>query len=334
MKRIQSLIFSILTTAACISQAGELADLSRQIDHLIRQLDDDSFPKRQDATKQLVEIGEPVIKELTRSLQSDSPEVRYRAREIIDTIRRPVFYTISFDGHLFQLKVGKRGFEKQLVARLGKPFDEDDIVVEGLDISPADGQLYAAVTFPRDGGRNSKLFRIDPAGKAVQLIGELAPTEIDGLAFDKRGALFGMTSSSRVAKNVSLGQLLRINPATAEVRTVNNGLNYGDLDAFAISAKGTAVICSGKTVSRTRFDGDFGISTKLTRHPVCGLIKQVGDIEGMAFDGASAIYGICHRKTSGHLIRFDIDDNSCVYLGDLGFPALNLAKKITLRKTE
>jgi len=313
---------------------AEARKRSSELNHLIRQLDDDSFPKRQDATKQLIEIGEPAIKELTKALQSDSREVRYRVREIIDAIRRPVLYTISFDGRLFRLKVGKRGFEKHLVARLGRPFDEDDVVVEGLDVSPADGQLYAAVTFPRDGGRDSKLYRIDPAGKTVRLIGKLVATEIDGLAFDKHGVLFGMASSGRTAKKLSLGQLLRINPATAEVKTVNDGLNYGDLDAFAISAKGTAVVSSIKTVSRTQFNGNFGSPTKLTRHPVCRLTRQVGDIEGMAFDGDSAVYGICHRKTSGHLIRFDIEDNSCVYLGVLGFPALNLTRVILRREVD
>jgi hypothetical protein len=314
-----------LVLSCAIVQGVESNERQAEILRLILQLDDDAYQVREQATHRLTEIGEPAIEELTKALRHDSPEVRHRVRKIIDTVRRPLLYTISFDGRLFQLSVGRRGFEKHLVTRLGKPFHDDKVMVEGLDTSPLDGRLYAAVTFLREGGRDSKLYRIDLAEKAVQLVGKLAATEIDGLAFDEHGVLFGTISSAQAARKSSLGQLLRIDPATAEVKTVNDRLNYGDMDALAISANGTVIASSSKTVIRTAFAGDFGVVTKLSRHRVTRFIRRVGDLEGMAFDGKSTIYGICHRQTTGHLIRFDIEKNTCVYLGDLGFPALNLA---------
>jgi hypothetical protein len=78
----------LLTTHATIlsSSQGKQTETERTA-HLIKQLGDASFAKRQAASKELEGIGEPVLGSLRKAaIATDDPEVRRRLEETIDAI--------------------------------------------------------------------------------------------------------------------------------------------------------------------------------------------------------------------------------------------------------
>ena len=73
--------------------ADEPIGLSKQIDELIHQLDDDSFEIREQASGELARIGKPALGALQEATKSPSAEVRFRARVIIEFMKRFKLYT-------------------------------------------------------------------------------------------------------------------------------------------------------------------------------------------------------------------------------------------------
>lgn len=61
------------------------------IGRLIAQLGSDTFTKRQNASKQLEKIGKPALAPLRQAMKSEDPEVRRRARQLVDTLERKLF---------------------------------------------------------------------------------------------------------------------------------------------------------------------------------------------------------------------------------------------------
>jgi len=61
-------------------------DSSSRIARLIRQLGDDSFAEREAATTELTAIGEPALEALRTAVSDDDPEVRWRAKWLVEEI--------------------------------------------------------------------------------------------------------------------------------------------------------------------------------------------------------------------------------------------------------
>ena len=55
-----------------------------RIETLIRQLGDDEGAVRREATRALAEIGAPALPALQRASKSEDPEVRMRAKQLVD----------------------------------------------------------------------------------------------------------------------------------------------------------------------------------------------------------------------------------------------------------
>lgn len=91
------------------SEPSPNPELEAEIARLIQQLDADSFAEREKAQKRLVEIGAAALPKLYQAAESKSPEQRFRARHIIET-------------------VGLRDITEQFAA-LGR-MDDDDIDLE------------------------------------------------------------------------------------------------------------------------------------------------------------------------------------------------------------
>jgi WD40 repeat protein len=63
-----------------------VAPAARDIDRLVKQLGDDDFLKREEASRRLREIGEPALDALGQAAASSDPEVHRRAGEIAEDI--------------------------------------------------------------------------------------------------------------------------------------------------------------------------------------------------------------------------------------------------------
>jgi HEAT repeat protein len=64
--------------------------LAEEAKKLVGQLGDDAFGVREAAAKRLAEIGRPAVPALREGLKSDDPEIRLRARRILDAIKSSV----------------------------------------------------------------------------------------------------------------------------------------------------------------------------------------------------------------------------------------------------
>jgi 6-phosphogluconolactonase (cycloisomerase 2 family) len=80
---------SVLAQEASSESSKELsAELAQKINRWIRELDDDSFQIREEAEKNLIEIGLPAWDAVLKATESPSNEVRTRARKILATYRQ------------------------------------------------------------------------------------------------------------------------------------------------------------------------------------------------------------------------------------------------------
>src|SRR5262249_34386293 len=61
--------------------------MTARVEQLIKQLGDDSFAKREAASRELETIGEPALPALRKSADTDrDPEIRCRARRVVETL--------------------------------------------------------------------------------------------------------------------------------------------------------------------------------------------------------------------------------------------------------
>jgi WD40 repeat protein len=63
----------------------------KEIERLVKQLGDDEFEKREEATRRLKEVGEPALDALYKAAASDDAEARRRARAILPGIEDKVY---------------------------------------------------------------------------------------------------------------------------------------------------------------------------------------------------------------------------------------------------
>src|SRR5437660_11991912 len=56
------------------------------LDQLIRQLGDPAYPKREEASRRLTDLGESALPALRAAMKSPDPEIRRRAEAIVHTL--------------------------------------------------------------------------------------------------------------------------------------------------------------------------------------------------------------------------------------------------------
>lgn len=215
-----------------------------EIDQLISDLGNSSFRVRQNAQRALLKTGTSALPALRAAMNSSDPEVRCRARKLVEELRTNTLYTISRDGRLFRLTVSKRSFQTTHVAKLGPPFDQPNVRTEGLAMC-SQGTLYASVVFESKQNDESRLYRVDPRTGATESVGRIAVAEVDGLDFSPDGRLYGVISSSQRSSATSLTQLIEIDLATGKASPTTTQVALTDLDALAIDGKGRAIMANG-----------------------------------------------------------------------------------------
>jgi regulator of sirC expression with transglutaminase-like and TPR domain len=81
-----SLTASILADSA-FGQEEQKEDVSARVAQLIRDLDADRFSIRQLAHERLIEIGDPALPQVVAASASQTPETKYRAKQIVRSIQ-------------------------------------------------------------------------------------------------------------------------------------------------------------------------------------------------------------------------------------------------------
>lgn len=290
---------------------------TRQVESLIQQLDDPSFSMRQRAHDKLIEIGEPALDGLQAAKTHKAVEIRYRVRALIDEIRRTTLYTVTCDGRLIRLRVGKRTIEQQVVAKLGAPIGQPRFEVKGLAMSPA-GMLYATAGWPRS------LYRIDPKDSATIQIGVIGLVKVNGLAFGTDGTLYGVNSACATSQTTPFKQLIVIDIKTGQAASANVELGIPQLDALAIDSSGRAVFpdgCHGLYQLKLR---DKLASESLIMKADFGCVLGTHDgLQGMCYAADGGLFGVCNKRKS-FLVRLDPRTGTVTYYGRLGFATRNL----------
>jgi sugar lactone lactonase YvrE len=299
--------------------------LAEQIDQLIRQLDDDSFSIREQASRRLAGIGKPALGALQEAAKSSSAEVQFRARALIELMQRFRLYTVSHEGHLFRIDVGKMHLKTSLLAKLGEPFEKPNVRVEGLAMAP-DGVLYASAVFDAKAEPQSRLYRIDPRTGVATFVGEIVAMQVDGLDFGPDGKLYGAISSGSKARAVGLRQIVSIDIRTGKPISTATEVTFGDVDALAFSPTGEVFVTSGCS-------GLFSVNP-LRKNERASVLDDVrfqrylrvnGDIEGMCMTDDGSIFGLC-RKNRTTFVRVDPKSGRVTELGHLPFAAQCLTR--------
>jgi HEAT repeats len=148
---VACLMSLVVLPAPAASEDGQDARIAR----LIEQLGDRKFRVREDATKQLTAIGKPAVPALRAVLESPDPDIRLRARLILNKIESGIPYLIGALGDR-DAKVRKDAAVQ--LGRIGTPAKE---------AAPA---LVRALKDPdqtvRDAALNA-LQAVDPQNKAL-----------------------------------------------------------------------------------------------------------------------------------------------------------------------
>lgn len=81
-----ALSLTLILAGPLAAQDNDDQTLARRIETLVGRLSDDSFEVRDQATAELVEIGQPALDALATAAASEDPEVAWRAKKTIDRI--------------------------------------------------------------------------------------------------------------------------------------------------------------------------------------------------------------------------------------------------------
>ena len=216
-------------------------DAAPEVRRLIKQLGDDEFAKREEASKRLTEIGEPALDAVTKAATSSDPEVRRRAADIVAVIDDNLHPEHCFTGGrnwVRQLCVsadGKRvltcGYQKMRLwdATTGaclRDFEEDNGTVVSAALS-LDGKCVVSGSW--DGtvrlwdattgkelrcmrGYTNRVFSVcfGPEGKALAT-GDLGNLDLLDLNTGKRVAVFhGHTGDVRYVRTVAYSDTARL----------------------------------------------------------------------------------------------------------------------------
>jgi predicted metalloprotease with PDZ domain len=132
---------------------------AKSITDLIKQLDADEFPLREEASRQLTELGAPAVPELVKAAQQPNAEVSTRAFAILEAFldsrdqALPVQARQALKQIASQREAAQKNQDDSLAARaataaaiLGRPFlgvfgggaDEGAMVVDVVEGSPAE----------------------------------------------------------------------------------------------------------------------------------------------------------------------------------------------------
>jgi hypothetical protein len=309
------------------AQADEVA-LSDRIEELARELDDNSFRRRERASRQLLKIGKPALEALRDATRHSSADVRIRAETLIAKIQSFQLYTVSRDGRLFQLEITGNRLKRRLVARLGAPFNKRNVRTEGLAVA-ADGSLYASVVFVSNSGAVSRLYQLSALTGAARLIGDMATTEVDGLDFGPNGKLYGVISSGSRTLARGLRQIVTIDTNSGAVSPTANEVTFADLDALTIDSKGLALVTNG---SRGLFSINPAQKRDLSHVFVNDAFRRFlranDEMEGLCITREGVVFGLCNEERTV-LVRLDPQTKRVTRIGDLGFGTLCLATKRT-----
>ena len=141
-----TLIAALLLTFAAAPQD----DTARRIDELVKQLGAEEFAVREKATEELRKIGKPAEEALRKALAGDDPEVRERARAVLDSMAEKP-----------KAPAPKRALP-------GPGFRGSSVTVQSVNgdstykIAPGDGS--APLTFLKDKAGSVKLEYVDAQG--------------------------------------------------------------------------------------------------------------------------------------------------------------------------
>lgn len=72
--------------ALAVEEAPEGDTLQKKIDELVKQLGSDEWSAREEASKKLVDIGEPAIEALVKATKSGDTEMRMRAKKVLEQL--------------------------------------------------------------------------------------------------------------------------------------------------------------------------------------------------------------------------------------------------------
>src|SRR5437016_913246 len=146
------------TLAALLLTFALQDDQAKQIDELIKQLAADEFAVREKATEELKKIGKPAEEALKKAVQGDDPEVRERARAVLEAISPAEKPKAQAPRRGLPGWPGLRGFNGSSVTVQSINGDST------YKITPGDGN--PAITFHKDKAGAVKLEYADEKGAA------------------------------------------------------------------------------------------------------------------------------------------------------------------------
>jgi HEAT repeat protein len=101
LRWLASLVLVVPFIAGCATESDD-----KEIARLVKQLGDDDFDKREEATARLKEIGEPALDALDKAKSSRDAEVRRRAEEIVPIIEDKLYVEqLCLKGHTDKLRL-------------------------------------------------------------------------------------------------------------------------------------------------------------------------------------------------------------------------------------
>jgi uncharacterized protein (TIGR03067 family) len=77
---------ALLTLCGLLQALPTAAPSAAEIDQLVRQLGSPQFEEREAAVRRLEDVGEPALEPLRKAMSSMDPEVRRRARALVESI--------------------------------------------------------------------------------------------------------------------------------------------------------------------------------------------------------------------------------------------------------
>jgi tetratricopeptide (TPR) repeat protein len=86
--RVSPSLFILLCLVNLLAEGPKKsAPTEAEIDSLVRELGNDSFAKREQATEKLSRLGKAALQKLQKATESEDPEIRVRARKIVSELR-------------------------------------------------------------------------------------------------------------------------------------------------------------------------------------------------------------------------------------------------------
>jgi WD40 repeat protein len=185
--------------------------LAAEIARLIAQLGDDQFDKREEASKRLVEIGEPALPALRQALDSKDAEVRTRAERLLAAIARRIFREVGrLEGHTGQVDC------------LALSADGRRLLTGGLDATLRVWDLSPDEKGGLKTGKELRQFKDQPGGVWAVALSADGKRALSSAGMIEKDSQWVMGADfSILLWNLEAGKVLRkLEGHTKEVRTV------------------------------------------------------------------------------------------------------------------